>query len=193
MKIGLIRHGRTAWNEAGKLQGRTDIPLSDHERERLSSLTLPDEWRDADVLSSTLGRARETAEIISQHAVETNSALIEMNLGTWEGRQGAMLIDDPASGYRHVEEWGWDMRPPSGETPEEVRARVMPVVESLRRDTVIVSHINIMRVILAVVHGWDFRGEMPFRIKRDRLTVIERVGDEWRPSGEPVRLVPRCA
>ena len=32
MKLYMLRHGRTLWNEAGKLQGRTDIPLSDDGR-----------------------------------------------------------------------------------------------------------------------------------------------------------------
>ncbi len=192
MKIGLLRHGRTAWNEAGKLQGRTDIPLSDQERERLSSLTLPKEWQHADLLASPLSRAHETAEIIGEKTVTTNANLIEMNLGTWEGRQGAVLIDDSTSGYRHVEEWGWDMRPPSGESLHELKARVMPVIDTLASDTVIVSHINIMRVILAVAYDWNFKGEMPFRIKRDRMQIIERDGDKWRPAGEMVRLVQRC-
>ena len=33
MKLYMLRHGRTLWNEAGKLQGRTDIPLSEEGRQ----------------------------------------------------------------------------------------------------------------------------------------------------------------
>ena len=32
MKLYLLRHGRTLWNEEGRLQGRTDVPLSDEGR-----------------------------------------------------------------------------------------------------------------------------------------------------------------
>lgn len=192
MRIALLRHGRTDWNAAGRLQGRTDIPLSDDERAHLASLALPPGWRDADILSSPLSRARETAEILAQGPVATDAALVEMTLGAWEGKRGADLLADPASGYRPVEEWGWDGRPPGGETPRDLLARVGPVLDGLSRDTVIVCHINIMRVLLATAHDWHFDGPMPFRIKRDRLYVLHRTGDGWRGEGEPVRLAGRC-
>ena len=192
MRVALLRHGRTAWNEAGRLQGRSDVPLTPEERERLSRLALPPDWRGADVLSSPLRRARETADILADGAVRTEAALVEMDLGAWEGRRGVDLLDDPASGYRHVEAWGWDMRPPNGgETPRDVLGRAAPVLAGLARDTLIVSHINVMRAILADAHGWDFDGPMPFRIKRDRLHVLRREGGAWVSEGSPVRLVAR--
>ena len=194
MKIALLRHGRTAWNAAGRLQGRSDIPLAGAERERLAALALPPGWGDAAVLSSPLSRARETAEILAARPIGTDAALVEMNLGAWEGRRGTDMLADPASGYRHVEEWGWDGRPPGGgETPREVLARVSPVLDGLDRDTLIVGHINIMRVLLARAHDWHFDGAMPFRIKRDRLYVLHRGPDGWRAQADPIRLVPRCA
>ncbi len=191
MKIGLIRHGRTEWNDAGRLQGRSDIPLSEAERERLGGLALPPSWKDADILSSPLKRARETADILTENFVREDTALIELDLGDWEGKRGVDLLDDPKSGYRHVEEWGWDGRPPNGETPRELLTRVEPVLTGLERDTVIVSHINIMRVLLAKAYDWHFDGEMPFRIKRNRLYVLRREGENWVLEGEPVRLVAR--
>ena len=191
MKIALLRHGRTPWNEAGRLQGRSDIPLSEEERERLSGLALPPQWRSAEVVTSPLKRALETAEILAENPVREDDALVEMDLGKWEGRHGADLLAEPSSGYRHVEEWGWTMRPPGGETPREVLERVVPVLAKLERDTVIVSHINIMRVLLAKAYGWHFDCPMPFRIKRNRLYVLRRDGATWCVEGEPVRLVAR--
>jgi len=191
MKIGLLRHGRTDWNAAGRLQGRTDIPLSAAERVSLGALTLPPDWQGADVLSSPLARARETAELVTGRGVATDPALVELNLGDWEGKRGVDLLADPASGYRHVEEWGWDGRPPGGETPRELLARVTTVLARLTRDTLIVCHINIMRVLLAEAHDWHFDGPMPFRIKRNRFYVLSRDGTGWRAEGEPIRLVAR--
>ncbi len=194
MRIALLRHGRTDWNAAGRLQGRTDIPLSEEDRAHLRTLALPPDWREAAILSSPLSRARETADILAEGPVRIDPALIERHLGDWEGKRGVDLSADPESGYGPVETWGWDGRPPGGgETPREVLDRVAPVLGALEEETVIVSHINIMRVLLAAAHDWHFDGDMPFRIKRNRLYVLRRVTGAWRVEGEPVRLVPRCA
>lgn len=191
MKIALLRHGRTAWNAAGRLQGRTDIPLTPEDRAHLDALALPPPWREAAVIASPLARAKDTAEALTRGPVTTHPALVEMDLGAWEGQRGIDLLTDPNSGYTHVEQWGWDGGAPGGETPRALLARVLPVVEGLERNTVIVCHINIMRVLLARAYGWNFDGAMPFRIKRDRLYILHRDENGWHAEAEPVRLVPR--
>ena len=45
VEIGLVRHFPTAWNAAGRLQGRSDIPLSDAARAELATRRLPPRWR----------------------------------------------------------------------------------------------------------------------------------------------------
>ena len=60
MKLYLLRHGRTRWNEEGKLQGRTDVPLN--EEGRAGALRAREELRHVPfsaVFSSPLSRARE--------------------------------------------------------------------------------------------------------------------------------------
>ena len=65
MKLYLLRHGRTLWNEEGRLQGRTDVPLSDEGRcsALAAGAALESVPFDA-AFSSPLQRARETAELI---------------------------------------------------------------------------------------------------------------------------------
>lgn len=180
IRLALLRHGHTSWNRAGRIQGRTDIPLDEDARQALSRLRLPGGWEGADVVSSPLARAVETGRLITGTAPRTREALMEMDWGAWEGAHGAALAADPASGFKHIEAWGWSFRPPDGESPADLRARLLPWVATLRRDTVAVCHIGIMRVLLAHATGWAFDGPAPFQIKRNRLFVLHIDGEGWR-------------
>ncbi|MDQ2634880.1 MAG: histidine phosphatase family protein [Pseudomonadota bacterium] len=185
-----MRHGHTAWNRAGRIQGRVDEPLDDQAREHLSNLRLPEEFEGAALFSSPLVRAVETARIIGGREPIVVPALIEMDWGLCEGRCGIDLLKDDNSGYRHIEEWGWDFRPPEGETPGSVWERLEPWLSSVEGPAVVISHIGIMRVLLARASGWNFHGPAPFRIKRDRLYRVH-VHDDGTLShdNDPVRLI----
>ena len=78
-RLALLRHGHTHWNRAGRIQGRTDIALDEEARAQLSGLALPAPWGDADLFSSPLARAAETAQIVARRIPQTDPALIEMN------------------------------------------------------------------------------------------------------------------
>ncbi|SLN23655.1 Putative phosphoserine phosphatase 2 [Falsiruegeria litorea R37] len=186
-RLALLRHGHTSWNRAGQIQGRSDIPLDDEARRDLSQFSLPPEWIRAELWSSPLHRARETAAIVANRVPLTAPELTEMNWGDWEGKRGVDLLAQEGSGFRHIEDWGWDYRAPGGESPRELWDRVEPWVQSRHTDTIAVCHIGIMRVILAKAHGWDFDGEAPFKIKRNRLFVVDL--DTFAPEAEPVRLI----
>lgn len=189
--IALLRHGPTAWNRAGRIQGRSDIPLDDSARADLAALRLPPPWDRAALWSSPLCRAVETAELLSRQAPRIAPALTEMHWGEWEGQHGRALLADPGSGYRHIEDWGWHYRPPGGETPAELAARLAPWLAGLQRDAVAVCHIGVMRVLLARAHGWGFDGPCPFAIKRNRLYLLTLDGDRLSAAPEPLRLIPR--
>lgn len=69
MIVGLIRHGLTDWNAAGKIQGQSDIPLNDEGRKQ--ALKLAERLkRESDVqpwdfiITSGLSRAQETLSLI---------------------------------------------------------------------------------------------------------------------------------
>jgi uncharacterized phosphatase len=66
MKICLVRHGETDWNNIGKLQGREDVPLNMAGIEQMNETAgyLKDfAWNV--IISSPLSRAKKSAEIIS--------------------------------------------------------------------------------------------------------------------------------
>ena len=142
------------------------------------------------MISSPLSRAVETAQIVGGRPPVVAPELIEMDWGGWEGQHGVDLLTAPNSGYRHIEEWGWDFQPPGGETPKMVWERVRPWIASLDGPAVVVSHIGIMRVLLARATGWNFDGPAPFRVKRDRLYRIDVRNDGTLVfDNEPIRLI----
>ncbi|MDW3224371.1 MAG: histidine phosphatase family protein [Paracoccaceae bacterium] len=193
IRLALLRHGHTPWNREGRIQGRTDIALDDAAEKQLSRLVLPEQWQGATLWSSPLKRAIRTAELVSDQRPKTDPALIEMDWGDWEGKEGAILRADPNSGFRDIEEWGWHYRPPNGESPADLRTRLRPWVQSLSGDVVVVCHIGIMRVLMAQATGWDFAGPAPFQIKRNRLFVITVTDRDWSAENASVRLSERTS
>lgn len=174
--IGLMRHFQTDWNAQHLLQGRTDRPLTAASRERLKELRIPAPWDKARLIATPLSRASETAEILSGNSPEISPGLIELSWGDWEGRSGADLLEDPTSGYDHVETWGWHKSPPNGESPHDAWARISPVLADIAakgKPALLVVHRGVMRVIMAKAWGWDFDCPEPFRIKRERLYPID--------------------
>lgn len=88
-RLVLIRHGETDWNRATRIQGHTDIPLSDlglAQAERLAE-ALADEPLAA-IYSSDLSRARQTAEALARVqglTIHFDAALRERAFGRFEG------------------------------------------------------------------------------------------------------------
>ncbi len=145
---------------------------------------------EANVVSSPLIRAIDTAQLVSGRAPQIVPELNEMDWGEWQGLRGVDLLADAGSGYRHIEDWGWDFQPPGGETPLMVWRRIKPWIASVQGANVVVCHICVMRVLLAHATGWDFSGPAPFQVKRDRLYILEKNDDGTLVFDDrPVRLI----
>ena len=94
MKLYFVRHGRTEWNEEGRIQGANgDSPLLESSIQQLKALGqhLSQTYFDA-AYSSDLPRAVHTAQIIleqNQHPIsfQETPALREWRLGSLEGRK----------------------------------------------------------------------------------------------------------
>lgn len=187
----MLRHGHTAWNRAGRIQGQVDEPLDAQAREHLAGLRLPDEFTEAILVASPLSRAIDTARLVGGQSPQIVPELIEMDWGEWQGCHSADLAADASSGYRHIEDWGWDFQPPGGETPAMVWKRLVPWIATAQGMVVAVCHIGVMRVLLARATGWDFSGPAAFQVKRDRLYIITADDDGALVfDDEPVRLIP---
>lgn len=107
-RIALIRHGSTAWNKEGRMQGSTDIPLDEEgvEQARKLGLRLADEQWDL-IYTSHLSRAKRTGQIIAAQLGITDifedERLREISGGQTEGTNEAERLVKWGPDWRQLE------------------------------------------------------------------------------------------
>lgn len=155
----LTRHGRTHWNELGRFQGHTDVPLDAVGRAQARALAQTLVGRIDAVIASDLLRASETARIVTDAlalpAPTLDADLRERGYGVFEGLTPSLCAD------RFPEQWAQRLRvrdhePPGGEPRALVVARMQRALEravtSLRAagcgHALVVSHGSCMRMFL---------------------------------------------
>ena len=147
MQLTLIRHGETIWNREKRVQGLTDIELSETGIDQAQRLALSLKDCPIDILySSPLKRAFQTAEIINRFhrkAINVEPGLMEMDQGDFEGLTFQELL---AREKDFIRKWIADpesVRMPGGESLAELQSRAWPPVEKLMaegQNALIVSH-----------------------------------------------------
>ena len=149
--IYLVRHGQTEFNRERRIQGHVDSPLTElgvrqaHAVGRLlrDLIRDPAGWR---IVSSPLGRARITAEIVASRLgglpIELDDRLKEMSWGAHDGRLRAELEAAHPETFGRT---GWAFDAATGESYETVAARVGDWLASLPPEP--------ERRIIAVSHG----------------------------------------
>lgn len=146
-RVFLIRHGETEWSLSGQHTGVTDIPLTDRGRAtaRLLAPVLSALTFDL-VLTSPLGRARETCELagLSEKA-EIDRDLVEWNYGEYEGLTPRQIREKNPDWMIFTDGC------PGGESPEQVGARVDRVIAKVRgvNTAAVFAHGHVFRVFVA--------------------------------------------
>ena len=156
MSLILVRHGQTAVNAEGRLQGRIDAPLTDLGRRQAAASAAglaTSATAGARLVTSPLLRARQTAEAFGVDAV-VDERWIELDYGDWDG---AVL--------RTMDQGAWDrwradpsFVPPGGESLVTLAARVHEACEALvdearESDVVVVSHVSPIKAAVAWALG----------------------------------------
>jgi broad specificity phosphatase PhoE len=147
MKLILIRHGETLWNKEGRVQGTSDIELSDIgiNQAGLLASSLKNQHIEA-IYSSPLKRALQTAQMINEfHSlhIHTHKELMEMNQGIFEGLSFKELMNDKKE---FLKKWIADpasVKMPEGESLTELQDRAWKIVEhiiSQGKNALVVSH-----------------------------------------------------
>ena len=170
--IGFVRHGVTAWNKEGRLQGSSEIPLDDDgiEMAKYVANRLAEEQWDV-IYTSPLSRAKQTAEIIA--ASKLGVPLIEdSRLREFGGGQ----IEGTTEGER-LEKWGeaWRELGLGIETDDAIISRGIAFIEDIKathegQRVLVVSHGGfIKRLIGALVPGENLEE----KVNNTSLTIVE--------------------
>jgi broad specificity phosphatase PhoE len=177
--FGLFRHGQTNWNINFLLQGVTDIPMNETgiEQVKLAAKAMrKDDW-DL-ILTSPLGRARQTAEIISEHfgfdTVVEQELLIERSFGEAEGLSHEQWREK----YANLDEI------PGGESRSALAIRSQLLLDTVSKQfegkrVLAVSHGALIRTVIAIAS----ENELPRdgeRLGNASLNIIGHENSKWR-------------
>lgn len=195
--VFLIRHGVTAWHAEERVLGHRDIPLSPAGIEQahataaeLASVKL------AEVLSSPLQRAVQTAEIIGQGAgieVARDPRLTDFKLGKWTGMSYAEVA--ATSEYQQFLRDPEAMSIPGGESLDEIKRRAVSAVEQALSDSpsgdavALVTHAGIIRVLLVHYMGSAPANYHRIRVSPGSISILSFADDRELPRVLAVNLV----
>jgi uncharacterized phosphatase len=177
--FGLFRHGQTDWNINFLLQGVTDIPMNQTgiEQVKLAAKAIrKDDW-DL-ILTSPLGRARQTAEIILDHvgfdSVIEEQLLIERSFGEAEGLSHEQWREK----YSDLDEI------PGGESRTQLAVRSKLLLDTVAekfagKRVLAVSHGALIRTLIAIAS----QDELPRdgeRLGNASLNVVGHDSSDWK-------------
>lgn len=162
-KLILVRHGESAGNRDRIFAASPyDLPLTElgyHQAAEAAKL-IAAQFHPRLVISSEMHRASETARVIAGALglpLRQEPDLHEREVGAHRGRSYDSFLSEPD--YDPRRPWAW--KPQGGESYEEVRARVGPILDRLAEanrgsEVVVVSHGGVMACLWAHVTGrWD--------------------------------------
>ena len=143
-----VRHGETVGNLEQIAHGQSESPLNERGVRQVESTArmLRDWERDYHrVITSPLGRARDTGRLIARHLglpVDVHDDLAEGSLGDWEGVTYQELRD---LGFAERSIRDDDFRGHNGESPNQLGRRMARAVTEIRswhprENIILISH-----------------------------------------------------
>ncbi|BAY82750.1 phosphoglycerate/bisphosphoglycerate mutase [Calothrix parasitica NIES-267] len=190
VRLLLVRHGETEWNQQSKYQGQVDVSLNANGK--LQSQKVADFLKHVSidkVYSSSMLRAKETAEIIlQQHQgtskldnLELNDGFKEIIHGVWEGKSKTEIEREFPGELQRWYETPEKFKMPSGESLQQVWQRTVEVYESILKaaldnqlkTVLIVAHGGTNQILLCHILGLSAKHFWNFRQSNCCLNVID--------------------
>lgn len=190
--VYFVRHGQTAWNAEQRLQGQADTDINalgreqaDRNGRRLAELVPHPE--NFDFVASPMRRTRETMERartamgLDAAAYRTDSRLIEVNFGDWQGYTFAELEArlPGSTGARLQDKWNFVPPGDQSESYEMLTARVAPWLAEVVRPTVCVTHGGVVRAIFRLVENMPENKAAALEVPQDRVLKLENGRLDW--------------
>jgi broad specificity phosphatase PhoE len=182
VRLLLIRHGESVWNEVRRFQGGTDVPLSERGRGQAQALGRSLRgWRPVAAYASPLRRARETAEIALAGTglpIVTLPELRELSLGEWEGCLSEEVRARPGDPWGAWVRAPLDCPPPGSERLDDVQRRALEAMKRIQaahgdgEDVVVVAHGGIISVYACHLLGCSLNYLWRLRVDNASLTVV---------------------
>jgi probable phosphoglycerate mutase len=183
VRLFLIRHGQALSN----LDPKPNLPPAELDHltalGRTQTTGAAAQLRDQGVrlvLTSPVGRARETAEILEK---ELGSAEVRIEPRIRSLELGRSATGKPLSWDDRQAEWsaGRDPQPPGGESLRQVADRQLEVVRALARErsgqaVVLVSHGEVIAALVGALRGGPAHKWEDLRLANASLTVVEASG-----------------
>lgn len=194
MTLFFVRHGETAFNNAGQVTGQRDIPLAPRGRDQASAvgrgLSRLFAERGLDPASvpfhvSTLERARTTARLareamgLDPDIFTTDVRLMELSLGAWEGLTMAQVEERYRTDLVARRADPWSVAPTGGENYAQLAARAGAALATFARPCVVVAHAGTGRAILSLEGGVEPHEATHIPVQQGRVLVIENNAYSW--------------
>lgn len=174
MILYLVRHGETAKNKYGLVQGQTECDLSNKGIEDAKKLVpLVKDIKVDVVISSPLKRALDTAKIITEgkYPINTDDRIIERDWGLCEGAS----IDEVDT----VKCWNFYENTDDNkiEKVQDLMNRISEFIEDIKekysdKKVLIVSHSAVLRAFHYCLHPIPEDGDMS-KLEIPNLRIIE--------------------
>jgi probable phosphoglycerate mutase len=188
-RLCLVRHGETAWNAEGRVQGQLDIPLSATGLAQARALAgvLGREQFDA-IYSSDLSRARQTAQptadVLKQQIV-LDVRLRERHYGVFQGMTYAEAKESIPEGYERFKAkdpaYGFE----NGEALAAFHGRALGFVTLLTKrhegeNILVVTHGGVLEMVYRHATGRGLSTPRDFEIPNAAINRVEVEGTTWR-------------
>ena len=180
-QVYIVRHGETEWNAQGRIQGHSDIPLSDNGRAQAQSVARRLSGIPFSVAyASDLSRTHETAQIIlgdTGTALHTTPQLREYSKGVFEG----LTVDEYARQYPDQYQASLqndlDFAPTGGETIRETSIRMARFVDETLQNhqdetTLVVGHGGSLRSLIVALLALPLEANWKFVMDNCALSLV---------------------